>query len=146
MHLFCSGIIWFIIQNLDDEVNMNEYYGLCFKMEKLMTSYIIKSTYYAYTAFLWGFSSDASGKEPSCQCRRRKRCRFDPWVRKIPWRRAQQNLSSIPALRIPWTEEPGRLQSIGSQRVGHDWSDLAQTLIRKKSHFRGKIGAIGREG
>ena len=28
--------------------------------------------------------------------------------------------SSILALRIPWTEEPGRLQSMGSQRVGHD--------------------------
>ena len=27
--------------------------------------------------------------------------------------------SSILAWRIPWTEEPGRLQSIGSQRVGH---------------------------
>ena len=33
--------------------------------------------------------------------------------------------SSILAWRIPWTEEPGRLQSIGLQRVGHDWSDLA---------------------
>ena len=28
--------------------------------------------------------------------------------------------SSIPACRIPWTEEPGRLQAMGSQRVGHD--------------------------
>ena len=28
--------------------------------------------------------------------------------------------SSILASRIPWTEEPGRLQSMGSQRVGHD--------------------------
>ena len=28
--------------------------------------------------------------------------------------------SSILAWRIPWTEEPGRLQSIGSQRAGHD--------------------------
>ena len=28
--------------------------------------------------------------------------------------------SSILARRIPWTEEPGRLQSIGPQRVGHD--------------------------
>ena len=27
--------------------------------------------------------------------------------------------------RIPWTEEPGGLLSMGSQRVGHDWSDLA---------------------
>ena len=29
--------------------------------------------------------------------------------------------SSIAAWEIPWTEEPGRLQSMGSQRVGHDW-------------------------
>ena len=27
---------------------------------------------------------------------------------------------SIPAQRIPWTEKPGRLQSIGSQRIGHN--------------------------
>ena len=33
--------------------------------------------------------------------------------------------SSIPAWRIPWTDEPGQLQSIGSQRVRHDWSNLA---------------------
>ena len=31
-----------------------------------------------------------SGKEPACQYRRRKRCRFDPWVGKIPWRRKWQ--------------------------------------------------------
>ena len=31
-------------------------------------------------------------------------------------------------LRIPWTEEPGRLQSMGSQRVRHNWSDLACSL------------------
>ena len=31
------------------------------------------------------------------------------------------------AWNIPWTEEPGGLQSIGSQRVGHDKSDLACT-------------------
>ena len=30
--------------------------------------------------------------------------------------------SSILARRIPWTEEPGRLQSMGSQRVRHDWA------------------------
>ena len=31
--------------------------------------------------------------------------------------------SNIPTWRIPWTEEPGRLQFIGSQRVRHNWSD-----------------------
>ena len=35
------------------------------------------------------------------------------------------NPSSILARRIPWSEEPGGLQSIGFQRVGHDLSDLA---------------------
>ena len=45
---------------------------------------------------------------------------FDPWVRKIPWRREWQTHSTILAWSIPWTEEPGRLQCMGSQRVGHD--------------------------
>ena len=30
--------------------------------------------------------------------------------------------SSTPAWKIPWTEEPGRLQSMGSLRVRHDWA------------------------
>ena len=33
--------------------------------------------------------------------------------------------SSILAWKIPWTEEPGGLQSMGSHRVGHDRNDLA---------------------
>ena len=37
-----------------------------------------------------GFPGGASGKETACQCRRCKRCRFDLWVWKIPWRRAWQ--------------------------------------------------------
>ena len=39
---------------------------------------------------LRGFPGDTSGKEPNGQCRRCKRCGFDPWVGKIPWRRAWQ--------------------------------------------------------
>ena len=39
---------------------------------------------------MMGFSGGASSKEPACQCRRHKRCGFNPWVRKIPWRRAWQ--------------------------------------------------------
>ena len=41
------------------------------------------------------FPGGASGKEPTCQCKRckrHKRHRFDPWVRKIPWRKASQPL------------------------------------------------------
>ena len=38
-----------------------------------------------------GFPGDAGGKEPACQCRRCKRYRFDPWVKKMPWRRNWQS-------------------------------------------------------
>jgi len=37
-----------------------------------------------------GFPCGASGKESTCQCRRHKRCWFDPWVGEIPWRREWQ--------------------------------------------------------
>ena len=38
-----------------------------------------------------GFPGGTTGKEPTCQCRTCKRCGFDPWVGKIPWRRAWQS-------------------------------------------------------
>ena len=41
-------------------------------------------------------------------------------VQEDPLEREMATQSSILAWRIPWMEEPGRLQSIGSHRVGHD--------------------------
>ena len=35
------------------------------------------------------------------------------------------------SLENPWTEEPVRLQSIGSKRAGHDWSDLVHTVVSR---------------
>ena len=43
-----------------------------------------------------------------------------PWVGKIPWRRAWQPTAVFLPGESPWTEEPGGLQSMGSQRVGYD--------------------------
>ena len=40
--------------------------------------------------------------------------------------------SRILAWRIPWTEEPGRLKSIVSKRVGHDWSNLAHKVSHRE--------------
>ena len=45
--------------------------------------------------------------------------------------------SSIVVWRIPWTEEPGGLQSMGSQRVGHKW--VTNTLFHFSSIIRSKI-------
>ena len=47
--------------------------------------------------------------------------------REDPLEEGMATHSSIPAWRIPWTEEPGRLQSMWSQRVRHNWSNWAQT-------------------
>ena len=43
--------------------------------------------------------------------------------------------SCILAWRIPWAEEPGWLQSVGSQRVGHDWANNTNTLYNKNKVF-----------
>ena len=64
--------------------------------------------------------TSASGKEPTCLCKRRKRCGFDPWVREIPLEEVIATHSSILAWRIPWTEVPALLQSMGLKRVGHN--------------------------
>ena len=55
----------------------------------------------------------------------------NPWVGKISWRRAWQPTSVFLPGESPWTEEPGRLQSIGSQRVGHDWATKHSTAQRR---------------
>ena len=66
-----------------------------------------------------GFSGDASAKEPACQCRRHERHKFNPWVGKIPWKRAWQ---PIPVF-LPG-ESHGQRSLVGYrlQRVGHDWA------------------------
>ena len=69
---------------------------------------------------------DAIGKEPTCQCSRHKD------VSSIPgWGRSSGEGNGNPlqflAWRIPWTEEPGRLQSMGSQsRTRLTWLSTAQ--------------------
>ena len=49
---------------------------------------------------------------------------WETWVHSLDWEdlleKGMVTHSSILAWRIPWTEDPGRLQSMGSQRVGHD--------------------------
>ena len=66
-----------------------------------------------------GFSWWLSGKEPACQFRRSKL-----WVYSLgqedPLEGEMATHFSILAWRIPWTEEPGGLKSIGLQRTRHD--------------------------
>ena len=62
--------------------NQNEPFVVGLKWKVLMLAVLSKQIY------TYGFPGGASGKAPTCQCRRYKRCGFDPWVGKIPSRRA----------------------------------------------------------
>ena len=57
---------------------------------------------------------------------------WETWVSSLGWEDPLEKEmaihSSIPAQRIPWTEEPGGLQSMGLQRVGHDWVTKHSTV------------------
>ena len=71
-----------------------------------------------------GFPGGASGKEPACQYRRHKRLGFDPWLGKIPWRRAWQ---PTPVFFPGESHAQRRLTDYRPQdsKAGHDWSDCS---------------------
>ena len=64
------------------------------------------------------------------------------WVRCLGWEspleKGMATHFNILAWRIPWTEEPGRLQFMGLERAGHDY-DLAHTW-EAQMREQGKIG------
>ena len=64
----------------------------------------------------------------------------EPWVRSLGWEdpleKGLATHSSVFAWRIPWTEEPGGLQSMGSQRVRHDcMTEHAHTGFIRNKHL-----------
>ena len=68
------------------------------------------------------FPRGARDKEPTCQCRRPETLEICVLSlgQEDPLEEGTATHSSILDWRIPWTEEPGGLQSIESQRVRHD--------------------------
>ena len=67
----------------------------------------------------WGFPSGSRVKKlPGMQ--EPQEMRVDAWIRKITWIRAWHPTPIFLPGVFPWTEEPVRLEFIGSQRVGYD--------------------------
>ena len=78
--------------------------------------FIIIIIYLAVLDFSWGFPGGSGGKESACSA-------GDRGLISASGRSLEQGMaihSSVLAWRIPWTEEPGSLLSVGSQRVGRD--------------------------
>ena len=75
------------------------------------------------TINVWVMSGGSDGKESACNARDSGSI---PGLGR-PLEKGMATHSRVLAWRIPWTEEPDGLQSMRSQRVRHDWSDLART-------------------
>ena len=90
---------------------MAQYTKGCSKLEGSSEFQMVSHTLILLSRWL-------SGKESTCQCRRCKR--LGPSLEwEDPLEEEMEIHSSIVAGEIPWTEEPGGLQSMGSQGVGH---------------------------
>ena len=68
-----------------------------------------------------GFPDGTSGKETTCQCKRQtQETQLQPLGREGPLEWGMATHSIILAWINPWTQEPGKVHSIRSQRVSHD--------------------------
>ena len=72
-----------------------------------------------------GFPGSSDDKESACM--------LETQVQSLGWEypleKEMATHSSILAWKIPWMEEPGRLQSMGLQRVGHDWATSLSPFV-----------------
>ena len=73
-----------------------------------------------YISYTWGFPGGSAGKELALPMQKTQ----ETWVRSLgledPLKKEMATYCSILAWKIPWEEELGGLQSMGSQRVGLD--------------------------
>ena len=90
--------------------------------------------------FIWGFPGGAGGKDAACQCRRQKRCRFDPRVGKIPWSRKWQPDPILISGKFHGQRFLG-----GYCPWGHEESDTIEHT-HKHSHSGGYILRLSTEG
>ena len=75
------------------------------------------------TSTIQGLPRWLSGKESGCQCRRHRRCEFDPWVGTIPWRRKWQ----CTPVFLP-RESHGWRSLVGYRPRGHKEPDTTERL------------------
>ena len=67
----------------------------------------------------------------------------ETWVQSLGWEDSLEKdvstPSSILAWKIPWAEEPAGLQSVGSQRVGHDWAHTQEPRVQIKGFLEVQV-------
>ena len=80
---------------------------------------------------IWGFPGTPDGKK-----KKNLPTVWETWDRFLGQKdlleKGMATQSNILAWKIPWTEKPGKLQSMGSQRVGHNWATNAFTCFHNQ--------------
>ena len=123
-----------ILRKLSEWKNIIEYNGL--KSQEEGNFFLIawspkKNSYYIFTQFYFNLMYNELSvfkvyKMGWLRQQKHLPTTRETWVWSLGWEDPLEKEttphSSTLALKIPWAEEPGRLQSMGSQRVGHDWA------------------------
>ena len=112
-----SSKAWRIPWTMCKESNMTEWLSLLQFFNQILWSWIINEWASQVALVVKNLSASAGNV----------RLGFDPWVRKIPWGSAWQP-TSVCLLENPVDRGAWWLQSIGSQTVRHDWSNLTCTI------------------
>ena len=124
-----SDIQVFCLCHLSDMFLLSVCISLAWKISSCSSKLETKNK--AMECFLWFYSCMGlpwwlSGKE-SATIQEPQEMQVWSLGQEDPMEKETATPSSILSWRAPWIEEPGELQSMGSQRVGHNWSDLACT-------------------
>ena len=126
--------------------------------KKLKTTYIIHPLLHQHllrTYYMQGTWLDATGMgmyktSLVAQTAKHLPTMQETWVQSLgqedPLEKETATHSSILAWKIPWIEERGRLQSTGSQRVGHDWATSLHFTLRQRPWPRGGCILVGVDG
>jgi len=89
--------LWGFLKKLEIELPYDPYptAGHTHQGNQNWKRHVYPSVHHLFLMYtnIQGFLGGASSKEHTCQCRRHKRCGFDAWIRKIPWRRKWQPTS-----------------------------------------------------
>jgi len=101
-------------------IAVGEFFIWIFVLHLLYAAGRVSSShiFFSNTLYCLGFPGGSDGNASACSAG--DLGLFDPWVGNIPLEKEMVTYSSTLACEIPWTEEPGGLQSMGSQRVVHD--------------------------
>ena len=116
--LICIGS-----QALDSIQDQTNGHSCCYFSFLWFSLFFIKNQLCSGIIYM-GFPRWHSGKESACQCRRCKRHEFDPWVGKIPWRRAWQPTPVF----LPG-ESHGQRRLVGYSLRGLRESDMTECLF-----------------